>query len=131
MFEISYNEYSIISNALSRLCRKNFDDYGIDIYIQNGAFSNSKVITATINWASIGSVSPDVADKFAEDLNLAIEITKTINMMQFIIFDWSNEYSEHEKALYNRIDDIVSALEDRDEFELESIIDDTRDEYGY
>lgn len=131
MFEISYSEYNIIERAVQQLCLSNFKDSHIDIYMDDGAFTDNTIIVATINWPSIGSVSADMAEDFANDMLSAVEIAKTINMMQFTISKWDYDDMSYRKILAQKKNEIISALMNCDEFELESIINDTRDEYGY
>lgn len=130
MFEISFSEYDVIRKAVNQLCDLNFKDSSVGIYMTY-PFTNDQVMTATIKWSSRERVSVDSAEDFANDVLSAAEIAKTINMMQFIVSKLNYDDISYSKVFAKKTSQIINALINCDEFELESIINDTRDEYGY
>lgn len=74
MKRVSYEEYDkALSQARQKISETVGD--GVQIYDMGGSFK--RPVSLGVNWAAIGTVSPDRAEAFAEAIGKAAQIAKT------------------------------------------------------
>ena len=85
---VSFEEYR---RELSKLQRK-YRSYAshIEIFAMDSIYEDSG-IQMGINWASIGTVSPEKAEEFARTLSEAIEDCKNFKYNGYVI-DWTTPF---------------------------------------
>ena len=81
---VSYEEYS---RELSKLQRKYRGCRSLIEIYEVGSISESSPIQVGVNWASIGTVSPEKAEEFAHALSEAIKDSRNFKYNGYVI-DW-------------------------------------------
>ena len=80
--KVSYREFY---HELNKLQEKYCSDGDIYIVDMNGFTPDDVPVNLGINWAAIGSVTPDEADVFADRLKVAAEACRNFKYNGYII----------------------------------------------
>ena len=83
---IDYDRYTVMMNAVNGLF---FEKYMTIYEKKRTKAKQGRAVTFGVNWSAVGTVEPDEAIKFAEDVKAAANIAKLLNECDVVY--WYNE----------------------------------------
>ena len=102
MTKIRYDELTAMTSAINRYFRDN--NMSIEIYRKD--LWPEKSVEFGVNWAAIGTVSPDETERFADWMKAAARICRYYNDMNYEVdyserkFSSEEEYTDYFKTIY-------------------------------
>lgn len=104
---IEYEKYSTLMSVVNEM----FHSKHIGVYeVDKQRTPEGRRVTFGVNWAGMGTLSPDTARDFAKNLDDAAEIAELLNHMDIVYYFDEDEEEQDWDALGEKIANAVATL---------------------